>query len=127
MSIPYRLDYQFQVDNCYNGNIKLKKMNVQMQFEKNVVLEFIKCRDDILYFIENYVKIVSLDDGLILFKPFEFQKQIIKTYQDNRFSIVMMPRHMGKSTVTAAFLLHAAIFNKNYEIAILANKEALRT
>ena len=59
------------------------------------------------------MKIVSLDEGLVPFKMFDFQKKIVRTIDQNRFTICKLPRQSGKSTTTIAYLLHYAIFNPN--------------
>ena len=53
-----------QVNNeAYLGNPNLKRANTAVEFTKKQVLEFDKCMDDPTYFVEKYVKIVSLDDN----------------------------------------------------------------
>ena len=74
--------------------------------------------------MENYVRIVSLDEGLVPFKMYPFQKKIVETIHDNRFTICKLPRQSGKSTTTISYLLHYALFNPNSNIAILANKSS---
>ena len=107
---------------AYLGNPNLKKVNTPVEFTKENILEFQKCAEDPIYFMENYMKIVSLDEGLVPFKMYDFQKHIVKTIHDNRFTICKLPRQSGKSTTTVSYLLHYAIFNPNSNIAILANK-----
>ena len=63
----------------YMGIQTLKKSDVHINFTENQILELQKCANDPIYFAENYIKIVSLDEGLISFKPYNFQKKIIKT------------------------------------------------
>jgi hypothetical protein len=72
----------------------------------------------------NYVQVVSLDEGLVPFKMWDFQKHIVRTIHDNRFTICKLPRQSGKSTTTISYLLHYALFNPNSNIAILANKSS---
>ena len=111
-------------DNIYLGNPNLKKANVEQQFSKEQVLEFYACRNDPIYFAEKYVKIVSLDEGLTAFKPYHFQKKLIKNFHENRFNICKMPRQTGKSTTCVAYLLHYVVFNDSVNVGILANKAA---
>ena len=80
--------------------------------------------DNPLYFIENYIKIVSLDEGLVPFKLYDFQKDMVGTFHKNRFTICKLPRQSGKSTTIIAYLLHYVLFNPNVNVAILANKAA---
>ena len=106
----------------YLGNPNLKKANVKHEYTKEEILEYQKCAKDPLYFMENYVRIVSLDEGLVPFKMYDFQKRIVNTIHKNRFTICKLPRQSGKSTTTISYLLHYALFNPNSNIAILANK-----
>ena len=109
-------------DNVYLGNPLLKKANTPIEFSQDQIVEFVKCKQDPVYFANNYVQIVTLDHGLQLFKPYDFQEKLIRNFHNNRFNICKMPRQTGKSTTVVSYLLHYAIFNDNVNIAILANK-----
>ena len=106
----------------YLGNPLLKKANTQQEFTKEQVIEFYKCAGDPVYFAKNYVKIVSLDEGLTQFDPYDFQEKLINNFHNNRFNICKMPRQTGKSTTVVSYLLHYAVFNDSVNIGILANK-----
>lgn len=108
----------------YNGNVKIKKAGVQQEFTPEQIDEYVRCSEDPIYFIEKYVKIVSLDHGLVTFSMWEYQEKMIRNFFENRFSICLLPRQMGKTITVAAFLLHTAIFNPQKAIGILANKGA---
>ena len=108
----------------YLGNPNLKKANVATNFTPDQVNEFIKCSTDPVYFIKNYIKIVSLDLGVIPFELYHFQEEMVQRFHDNRFNIAKLPRQSGKSTVVTAYLLWYVIFNANVNVAILANKAA---
>jgi len=108
----------------YLGNPNLKKVNTPQEFTKEQILEYQKCAKDPIYFMTKYIRIVSLDDGLVPFKMYDFQKHIVRTIHDNRFTICKLPRQSGKSTTTVSYLLHYALFNPNSNIAILANKSS---
>ena len=111
-------------DQVYLGNPLLKKANVAQEFTKEQILEFVACREDPVYFAKNHVKIVSLDEGLVQFSPYDFQEKLNHNFHNNRFNICKMPRQTGKSTTSVAYLLHYAVFNDNVNIGILANKAA---
>jgi hypothetical protein len=111
-------------DNVYLGNPNLKKANTQIEFTQEQVLEFVNCKDNPVYFAKNYIKIVSLDEGLVGFDPYHFQEKLINNFHENRFNICKMPRQTGKSTTVIAYLLHYLIFNDSVNIGILANKAA---
>lgn len=108
----------------YLGNSLLKRKNTQHQFTQEQVQEYVKCANDPIYFILNYVKIVHVDRGLVPFELYDFQKDLINSLHDNRFSIVKTARQCGKSTVSIAYLLHYILFNDNKTVGILANKAA---
>tara|TARA_A100001515_G_scaffold66691_1_gene52866 strand:+ start:1503 stop:3143 length:1641 start_codon:yes stop_codon:yes gene_type:complete len=108
----------------YLGNPNLKKANVQQEWTKEELQEYKRCMDDPQYFIENYIMIVSLDEGLVPFKMYDFQKEMIGTFHNNRFTICKLPRQSGKSTTIIAYLLHYVLFNPTVNVAILANKAA---
>ena len=108
----------------YLGNPNLKKANTQQNFTKAQVAEYIKCRDNPVYFTGKYLKIVNVDAGLIPFKMYDFQKDMMWKFHQNRFNIAKLPRQSGKSTIVTTYLLHYALFNENVNIAILANKAA---
>ena len=110
-----------QVDH-YLGNPLLKKSNVPVEWTKDQILEYQKCMKDPLYFIGNYIRIVSLDEGLVPFKMFPFQKEMVGTVHNNRFTICKMPRQSGKSTTLVSYILYYVLFNSNMNVAILANK-----
>jgi hypothetical protein len=111
-------------DVTYLGNPNLKKANIQQSWTKEQLKEYSLCMEGPQYFIEKYVKIVSLDEGLIPFKMYDFQKEMVGTFHNNRFTICKLPRQSGKSTVMISYLLHYALFNPSVNIAILANKAA---
>jgi len=108
----------------YLGNPNLKKANVPTNFTPEQVQEYIKCSEDPVYFIRTYIKIVSLDKGLIPFEMYDFQVDMTKKFHDNRFNIAKLPRQSGKSTIVTSYLLWYVLFNANVNVAILANKAA---
>jgi len=109
-------------DKVYKGSPNLKAANVEMSFTPDQVQEWLKCADDPVYFTINYIKIVSLDEGLVPFKMWDFQEEMIERFHSNRFNIAKLPRQTGKSTTVVSYLLHYCIFNDNVNIGILANK-----
>ena len=112
------------MSDVYLGNPLLKKANTPIEFTQEQIEEFIRCKDDPVYFAKNYVKIVTLDHGLQPFKMYPFQEKLVRRFHENRFNICKMPRQTGKSTTVVSFLLHYAVFNDNVNIGILANKAA---
>ena len=108
----------------YLGNPNLKKAHTKSRFTKKQVQEVIKCMDEPLYFIENYLKIVTIDKGLVPFDMYDFQREMVDKFHNNRFTICKLPRQSGKSTIIVSYLLHYVLFNDNVNVAILANKSS---
>ena len=73
--------------NTYLGNPNLKAKGVQVEYTKDSVNEFLKCSKDPVYFAKNYVKIINVDRGLIPFEMYDFQEEMVNTFNHNRFSI----------------------------------------
>lgn len=117
-------DDLFPLRDTYPSASLVKKGHVEMAMRPEHLLELIKCRENPLYFAENYVRIISLDKGIVPFKMFAFQKRMLKQYFENRFSLTVTARQMGKTTIVAAFILWYAMFHADKECAILANKGA---
>jgi hypothetical protein len=111
-------------EQVYLGNPNLKRANVAQSWTKEELQEYQRCMEDPLYFIQNYVRIVSLDEGLVPFKMYDFQKEMVGTFHSNRFTICKLPRQSGKSTTIISYLLHYVLFNDSVNVAILANKAA---
>lgn len=112
------------MSDAYLGNPNLKKVNTPVEFTKEQIEEYQKCAQDPIYFMKNYIQIVSLDEGLVPFKMYGFQEKIVNTMHNNRFTICKLPRQSGKSTTVISYLLHYALFNPNSNIALLANKSS---
>lgn len=90
------VDREFKLVNCYNNNVSIMKSGVEYPYTEQQLIELKKCSSDILYFIVNYCKIVTLKHGVQKFKLFQYQKNAIKVMHENRFSIFKFPRQMGK-------------------------------
>ena len=108
----------------YQGNPNLPREDYIHAFTQHEKDEFIKCANDPLYFAVTYMKIVNVDHGLMPFKMWDFQKEMLTTFHENRFSICKLPRQVGKTTTSVAYLLHFILFNEMATVAILANKSA---
>ena len=109
----------------YRDNPLLKKVGVEHPYTQEEVDEYIKCSKDPVYFAMKYIKIVNVDEGLMPFRMWDFQKEMIKTYHENRFSITKCPRQVGKTTTSVAYLLWLTLFSDSQNIAVLANKGSL--
>jgi len=106
----------------YKGNINLKRSNQAIEWTPDLVQEYIKCSQDPVYFTETYMKIISINEGLINFKLYDYQKTMLRSFAANRFNIITTARQAGKSTTTCAFILWYIIFHQDKTVALLANK-----
>ncbi len=108
----------------YLGNPSVKRDGVESEFSKKEVLEYKKCMESPTYFARTYVKVISLDEGLVPFDLYPYQEKMFHHFTNNRFSIVLACRQSGKSISSVVYLLWYAIFHPEKNIAILANKGA---
>ncbi|QIG70823.1 terminase large subunit protein [Rhizobium phage RHph_I1_18] len=106
----------------YNGNPNLPRAGEVKDWDEWKAQELLKCESDPVYFAEQYFRIVHVDKGLIPFQLYEYQKRAIRTMQDNRYMLMAASRQCGKTSVATVIVLHAALFNKNKKIGLLANK-----
>jgi len=109
----------------YRDNPLLKKAGVQIKYSQEQVEEFLKCAKDPVYFAQHYIKIVNVDRGLMSFEMWDFQKEMIRLFHQNRFVITKCPRQVGKTTTSVAYLLWLTLFSDSQNVAVLANKGSL--
>ena len=108
----------------YLGNPNVKRDGIEQSFTKDEVTEYAKCMQDPAYFAQKYIKIISLDEGLVPFDLYPYQEKMFKHFRENRFSIILACRQSGKSISSVGYLLWYACFYPEKTIAILANKGA---
>lgn len=109
-------------EDSYRDNPLLRREGVKLNYTQEQIEEYAKCAKDPVYFAMNYIHIINVDEGLVKFKMWEFQKDMIRIFKDNRFVITKCPRQVGKTTTTVAYMLWLTIFQDQQNIAILANK-----
>lgn len=81
---------------CHKNNENIKAYGVTIPYTQEQLDEIEKCATDIIYFVENYVKIVTLDNGIQLFDLHDYQREWIKTCNENRFVMGKWSRQSGK-------------------------------
>ena len=106
----------------YRNNPNLKLPGVQLQYSKEELEEYIKCAKDPIYFCEKYVKVKTLDKGVVPFHLYPYQQKFVSAIHDNRFTISKWPRQCGKSTCVTSYICHYITFNQSVNVAILANR-----
>ena len=89
----------------YLGNPQIKRDGIISDFTKDQVIEYQKCMQDPVYFARNYIKIISLDEGLVEFDLYPYQEKMFNHFNSTRFSIVLACRQSGKSISSVVYLL----------------------
>ena len=107
----------------YRGSKHIPIAGAQYEFTADMVEELTKCKNDIIYFAENFFYIVSIDRGKEKIELYEAQRRILKSLVDNRFTCLLSCRQAGKSTLLTIFALWMVCFNDDHRAAIVANKE----
>ncbi len=108
----------------YLNNPNLKAVGVEIDWSEEQAAEYVKCMEDPVHFVKTYMKIVNVDKGLVNFELYPFQEKMIRSFNENRFTICKIGRQSGKSITCIAFFLHYILFNKDVSVALLANKLA---
>lgn len=99
---------------------RIKKPGTVIEYTDEMLEELEKCQNDPLYFIENYVYIQS-KGGAVLFKPYDYQREMIKNFMNYDNNVMLTSRQMGKTTCAAAYLLWYAMFSETKTILLLGN------
>ena len=86
------------------------------------IAEIVKSATDPVYFIKEYMWIQHPTRGRVRFELYDYQVELVKCYHNNRYSINMLGRQMGKSTCAAGYLLWFAMFVPDSTILIAAHK-----
>jgi hypothetical protein len=106
----------------YLGNSNLKGADVRIDWTPEMIKEWIKCKNDPIYFAQNYIKIVHVDRGLITIDLYDYQEEIIEKFYNNRRLAVVTSRQAGKTTTAVVVILHYILFNDYKRVGLLANK-----
>lgn len=111
----------------YRGMPNLKRSNVAIEWTMEMAEEWVRCRDDIVYFAENYCVIEHIDWGKIRVQLRPYQKDILRLCNDNRMTLHSLSRQLGKSTAIAILLAHYVCFNESKNVGIIAHKASMST
>ena len=106
----------------FQGNPLVKKVGAQIQFTKEQVEEYVKCAQDPFYFIEKYMKIVTIDSGVQVIKLYDFQREMINKFVSEKFILAKCARQSGKTIGVESFILWSILFKDNYRVGMFANK-----
>ncbi len=108
--------------NNYLGNPNVRGDDQEIGWTEETLLEYKKCLSDPVYFAESYCKVIHVDEGLVPFKLYDYQREMFELFNNNRFVVVLACRQSGKSISTVAYLLWYIIFKSEQVVGILANK-----
>lgn len=109
----------------YLGLPNLKRSNVRTAYTRDMIDEWKKCRDDILYFAETYCAITHIDHGTIKVKLRDYQRDMLQLMDSGRLTCAKLSRQLGKTAAVAIFLAHYVCFNESKSVGILAHKGSM--
>ena len=90
--------------------------------KQDIKKEIIKCGRDPSYFINNYARIAHPIEGLVPFKTYDYQDDLIKDFNDHRFTVILKARQLGISTITAAYIVWMMLFHRDKNVLVMATK-----
>lgn len=108
-------------EEAFRGNPNLKRLGQRIEWTPELIEEWIRCKEDPIYFGEKYFTIVT-ENGRQLIEMYDYQKELIMSCVDHRHTVAEMARQSGKSTTVTIFALWFILFQEDKTIAILANK-----
>jgi hypothetical protein len=114
-----------QPHEVYRGDPHLKPTGIKTQFTQKQIEEFLRCRDDPIYFVQTYMKVLHVDHGLVTIELYPYQERLIRNCINHRRIVAEQSRQSGKTTAIVAFFLWYIIFNKDVTVGIFANKESV--
>ena len=94
---------------------------------EQLLKEFKKCREDPVYFMSNYIKVVHPVRGLVKFNLYDFQRRILEDIETHRFNILRKFRQAGCTTIASAYALWLTLFYKHKQTVILSKGDAEST
>ena len=105
----------------YENNTKLLKGDLVFNRTDEEIEEWLKCKNDVVYFVENYCKIMT-PEGVKKVKLRDYQIEYLKHLEQHRLSILLSARQAGKTVTSALFMLHYICFNIDKNSLVVANK-----
>jgi len=89
---------------------------------KQRVQEILKCGKDPSYFLKTYARISHPLHGLVPFKTYDFQDDLLKDFNDYRFNVILKARQLGISTITAGYVVWMLLFHRDKNVLVMATK-----
>ena len=90
--------------------------------KKEMMKEILKSGKDPVYFINNYARIAHPIEGLVPFKTYDYQADLINAFDDHRFTVILKARQLGISTITAAYIIWMMLFHRDKNVLVMATK-----
>lgn len=106
----------------YEKNIDLKNNNIIFEYTKEELEIYAKCVNDVIYFSQ-FCKVMT-DEGYQYIKLRDYQEDCLKKFQKHRKIIFLASRQIGKSIMSAIFIVWYICTHKDRNIMIVANKGA---
>ena len=100
----------------------VKRAHVKTDWTEDKLQQLLKCSEDPLYFMENFMRIQHPTKGALPFVPYLYQRRMVKAMSDHRFSILMTGRQLGKTTCATGYLTWKTMFVPDTTILVVANK-----
>ena len=95
----------------YKGNSKIKAAGHRHRMSQHQIDEIIRCKDDLIYFLRNYIYIRDVDRGTVKFDMYDFQEEIVQLIDEERYTIITCARQIGKTTCVMAYIIWYSIFH----------------
>jgi hypothetical protein len=95
--------------------------------KQEIIKEIVKSGKDPVYFINNYAKISHPVRGLIPFRTYEFQDDLLKDFNDHRFNVILKARQLGISTICGAYIVWMMMFHRDKNVMVMATKFSTAT
>ena len=90
--------------------------------KQEVMKEIVRCGKKPEYFIHTYAKITHPQRGLIPFHLYPFQENLLESFEDHRFNVILKARQLGISTITAAYVAWMMMFRREKNVLVIATK-----
>ena len=87
----------------YEGNFLLRKGHIVFDYTKEEIKEIKRCATDIVYFANNYCTVMT-DEGLQTITLRDYQEEMLKQFQRERFNICVASRQVGKTICSSIFI-----------------------
>lgn len=75
----------------------VKKPNALVEYTEEQEESLIRCKDDPMYFIRNYVMIQHPLKGGVLFEPYPYQEEMLDAFHNYNKVVALTGRQQGKS------------------------------